>query len=88
MRQVNGTILEVAHHRNGVCGVPFHVIRFEEDDQVMVGIVFEGSGRVAVLGVDLLHQGTIAFAENSWRGDTFEFALRAAVEAYDNGGTA
>jgi len=80
-------ILEVAHHRNGIAGGPFYVVRFKNDDQTMVGIVFEASGHVAVLDIDLLHQGVIAFSENSWRGDEFEPCLRRAIERYDKGET-
>jgi len=83
IRDVNPTILEVAHHRNGICVEPFHVVRFKNDGQTMAGIVFADRGYVAVLGVDLLHQGIIAFSENSWRGDAFENPLRAAIEAYE-----
>ena len=27
------TIHEVAHHRNGVCGMPFHAIRFRDNEE-------------------------------------------------------
>jgi len=83
MREIDIKILEVAFHRNGVAGEGFHVVRFKSDDQTMVGIVFETSGNVAVMDIDLLHQGVIAFTENSWRGDVFEPCLRQAIERYE-----
>ena len=83
-------VKEVAYHRNGVGGEGFHVVRFAWDEaessslRNMVGIVFEGSGRVAVLDADLTAMGNIAFAMgNSWRGDHFEAVLREAIESYE-----
>jgi hypothetical protein len=50
----------------------------------MVGIVFDGGGRVAVLDADLTAAGNIAFAMgNSWRGDQFEDDLRDAISIQD-----
>ena len=84
MSNVNVKILQVAWHRNGIAGEAFHVVRFQNDEQNMVGIVFKDRGHVAVLDTDLLHDGIIAMGENSWRGDVFEPQLREAVEQYDN----
>ena len=64
---MNLTIIDIAHHRNGVCGAPFAVILFEHD------------GQCAVLDIDKLAQGDIAFGSNSWRGDHFEPSLRKAI---------
>ena len=81
--------LEVARHRNGVCGEPFYVVRFvcPEADGEFIAIRFEGEGinpRCAVLNVPMLVEGNIAFAAgNSWRGDHFTAAVDAAIAKYD-----
>lgn len=77
------TILNVARHRNGVSGNPFHVVIFRDGRQKMIGIVFEEPGNVAVFDSNLLAAGVIAFGENSWRGDDYEAFLRAAAKQYD-----
>jgi hypothetical protein len=41
-----------------------------------VVVMFEEGGHTAVLDVDLLAQGVIAFGVNSWRGDRYEGMLR------------
>ena len=76
------TITAFAHHRNGICGAPFDVILFADagpEGSRKVAILFEPEGHCAVLDVDKLAQGDIAFGSNSWRGDKFEPALRTAV---------
>lgn len=80
-------ILEVAYHRNGVCGNGFSVVLFdflaggETSPRKMVGIVFEERGNCAVLDANETAKGNIAFANgNSWRGDHFEADLREAIE--------
>lgn len=75
-------IKEVASHRNGCFGVPFHAVRFTAEGDLLVGLVFEGEGRVAVLNAELAAE-TVEFGVNSYRGDVYESALRAAVAAYD-----
>lgn len=77
-------ILNVAHHRNGVSGNPFHVITFRDGRQKMIGIVFEERGNVAVFDSTLLAADVIAFGANSWRGDDYETFLRAAAKQYDD----
>lgn len=64
---MNLTIIDLAHHRNGIGGAPFAVILFEQDRHC------------AVLDVDKLVQGDITFGSNSWRGDRFEPSLRQAI---------
>ena len=80
------TVNEVAHHRNGVTGEPFHAVRFvsAETGDEMLGIVFPGKGQIAVLNLGTLlgsqeRPGTVAFGINSFRGDRFESELRRAV---------
>jgi hypothetical protein len=75
-------IIAISHHRNGICGAPFDVVLF--DDQVpersrKVAILFEEPHFCAVLGVDKLAEGDIAFGSNSWRGDHYERDLRTAI---------
>lgn len=82
-------IEEVAHHRNGVSGEPFYVITFRwtddgDEPRPMVAILFEKSRHCAVLDREQTRQGNIAMAGgNSWRGDHFERAMRAAVARYE-----
>jgi hypothetical protein len=82
------TILDVARHRNGVSGVPFGVVRFRDLDECaeMIAVVFaneaeegpgENTGYCAVLNLERLP--AIAFGDNSYRGDHYEPALRAAL---------
>jgi hypothetical protein len=79
-------IIAAASHRNGVCGAPFGVVLFEDDGQDRsrkVGIWFEPGVEgchCAVLDVDKLAAGDIAFLSNSWRGDLYEPLLRTVVE--------
>lgn len=75
-------ILDVAHHRNGVSGSPFYVIRFRDGKQEMIGILFDTSRHVAVFDSKLLAENVIAFAQNSWRGDEYEPFLRDAAAKY------
>jgi hypothetical protein len=76
------TIIDIAHHRNGVAGTPFDVVLFKERGRATptrVGILFDDPGSCAVLDVAKLAQGDIAFGSNSWRGDDYEHALRQAI---------
>ena len=78
-------VIEIDHHRNGVVGVPFYVVKFTQDKANMLGIVFEEPGTVAVFDMDLLAQGcVVAFGQNSWRGDWYENPLREAIEQWEN----
>ncbi|HEX3147023.1 MAG TPA: hypothetical protein VHR66_03015 [Gemmataceae bacterium] len=74
-------ILALAHHRNGICGVPFHVAIFREGDSKRIGILFPAEGHCAVLDLNLLGAGEIRFGFNSWRGDQYESPLRQAIAA-------
>lgn len=77
------TIETVAHHRNGVCGAPFHAVLFRDPDEgPMLGVVFDAPHHVAAFHRDKLAQGTVAFGVNSWRGDRYESALRAAIREH------
>lgn len=88
------TVKEIAHHRNGVCGEPFFVVRFTDTelDSEMVATVFptysesddgtetySANGRCAILSVARLSEGDIAFGSNSWRGDHWDSVLCQAI---------
>jgi hypothetical protein len=76
------TIIDIAHHRNGISGAPFDVALFEDHDPEgsrKVAILFEEPCHCAVLDVAKLAQGDIAFGSNSWRGDHYEPQLRKAI---------
>jgi len=82
-------VKEVAYHRNGISGVPFYVVAFEDlsdkfpEPRQMIGVVFDGLGCVAVFDSDLLGVGVIAFGTNSWRGDRYEPQLRTAIAEHE-----
>lgn len=76
-------IIDIAHHRNGVAGEPFDIVLFNDRTnnrgRRMVGILFEAEGHCAVLDVEKLAAGDIAFGSNSWRGDNYQEHLRQAI---------
>ena len=75
-------ILDTAFHRNGLCGAPFHVVLFDDEGPECsrkVAILFEEQHCCAVLDVDKLAKGDIAFGSNSFRGDLYEHDLRKAI---------
>jgi hypothetical protein len=79
------TIINIAHHRNGIDGAPFDVALFEDqgsDGSQKVAILFAEPARCAVLDVAKLAAGDIAFASNSWCGDKYEAPLRQEMQAY------
>jgi formylmethanofuran:tetrahydromethanopterin formyltransferase len=94
-RLAGGIVIEqIAGHRNGIAGAPFHVVTFtflvagEAARRPMVATVFEQAGAVAVFDRAALGRGEIAFGGteggcNSWRGDSFEADLRAAIVAWE-----
>ena len=77
------TLTALDYHRNGISGAPFHVLLFRDGQSLKLAIVFEQTGHCAVLDVQKLVEGDIAFGSNSWRGDWFEPALRRAIREYD-----
>ena len=79
------TVIDVAHHRNGVAGAPFEVVLFKDRScrgSRKVAILFEEQGHLPVLDVDQLAAGDIAFGSNSWRGDDYEPDLKNAITAF------
>jgi hypothetical protein len=84
-------VRSVAFHRNGISGVPFHVVLFDCDvNGRMVGVVMEGTTErtpnpeVAVLNVGLLAEGEIDFMVNSHRGDVYAPELCRAIAAWEH----
>src|ERR1039457_2388308 len=76
-------VVDLDLHRNGICGAPFHVVLFDDiggENTGKVGILFDAPQHCAVLDVDKLARGSIAFGLNSYRGDVFEKSLRAALK--------
>lgn len=79
---MNLKIIAFDHHRNGIGGAPFAVVLFEDtgpEGSRKLSILFEQDAHCAVLDVDKLVKGDIAFGSNSWRGDCFEQPLRNAI---------
>ena len=72
------------YHRNGICGNPFWVSTFHDDDENlnMVAVIFSGECRCAVFDIDKLSKGNIAFGSNSWRGDWYYNDLQKHLKAH------
>jgi hypothetical protein len=82
-------IINIASHRNGIDGAPFHVVLFADrgpEGSRKVAILFEERAHCAVLDIAKLHAGDIAFGSNSWRGDTYEACLRVAIKEHQTKG--
>ena len=82
-------ITTISHHRNGICGAPFHVVLFNDEGPEgsrKIGIVFDEPHQCAVLDIAKLHAGDIAFGSNSYRGDNYEPYLRAAINKHETKG--
>lgn len=80
------TLLNHSYHRNGISGAPFEVVIFRdqgEEASLKLAILFEASHHCAVLDIARLAAGDIAFGSNSWRGDTYEPALRRLLREPD-----
>ena len=84
------------HHRNGVCGYPFHVgILTDEDGSRKVFVHFEETEaevnaygwqnpRTAILDIDTLADGVIDFGVNSYRGDHYTDQIEAHIKSGDS----
>lgn len=78
-------IIDIARHRNGIGGAPFDVVLFADTGDRTgrkLAILFEPRGFCAVLDLDKLAEGDIAFGSNSWRGDDYEPLLRSAISMH------
>ena len=69
-------ILTKSSHRNGICGNPFDVYLFEDEDGSIKLAIDFGEMSFAVLQIDRLSKGDIAFGSNSWRGDYYSSLVR------------
>jgi hypothetical protein len=79
-------IIDIAFHRNGISGAPFHVVLFDDrcnDGRRMMAIVFEEDCHCAVLDVAKLAAGDIKFGSNSYRGDEYQCRLRKAIDQHE-----
>ena len=81
-------VLEVARHRNGICGEPFYVIRFIDNpdghEENFIATLFDESGQCAVIGLDRIATMGVTMAKgNSWRGDHYETELREYCKKYE-----
>jgi hypothetical protein len=74
-------IEQLAYHRNGVCGQGFWTAIYTHDDAPgrFLATVFPQRGNCAVINLDLIADYGVTFGQNSWRGDTHETDLRAAI---------
>ena len=82
---MNLKITNASWHRNGISGVGFYAILFDDldEEKKMVASLFDESGYCAVYDVAQLAEGNIAFAcGNSWRGDRYEEALRPLLDKF------
>jgi len=76
-------ILDVAYHRNGVCGAGFTVVIFEEEGRTMLATIFEAKGHCAVYDIEKLAKKDIAFGMgNSWSGYVYEEKLRIPAQKF------
>jgi hypothetical protein len=77
-------ILDVAHHRNGVCGEPFTVVIFTDAEYPgrMVATLFEEQGYCAVYNIEELNKGNIVQG-NRWRGDRYQAALIPLIKKFE-----
>lgn len=69
-------LLSAESHRNGISGEPFITGLFIDEDGSTKMFVDFGEMRFAVLQVDKLAEGDIAFGSNSWRGDYYVNEIR------------
>lgn len=80
---MNLKIKDAAFHRNGVGGAGFYAIHFHDTEQGnMFAALFDEPGHCAVVNVEKLASGDIAFGSNSWRGDCYEAELRPLIEKW------
>lgn len=84
MNEIKATIISASWHRNGVGGVGFYAILFDDEKKGrMIASLFDERGYCAVYKVEELGNANIAFAQgNSWRGDKYECVLRPALQEW------
>ena len=79
---MNLKIIDLASHRNGIDGTPFHVTMFNDGESIKLAVLFETKRHCAVFDFEKLLTGNIRFGENSFRGDQYEAPLRKAINAH------
>lgn len=72
-------IRQIEYHRNGVSGLPFHAVLFQDKGDEFLASVFAEEGAVSIVCLDLIPNDGVTFGRNSWRGDVYEARLRAAI---------
>jgi hypothetical protein len=88
------TLKSIAYHRNGICGLGFHVAIIQEDDgdgpREMLVIRFskesdKDTGQVVCAAFDLklLDVRDIAFGSNSWRGENYVEHMDRMIKNYE-----
>lgn len=78
-------IIEIAYHRNGVSGMPFHAVLFKQGRDKFIASVFEEPKYISVICLDRLPHISVA-NDNAWRGDEYESVLREAIDRTYNYG--
>ena len=73
-------LLTLSHHRNGIAGSPFTTGIFRDEDGTEKMFVDFGEANFAVLQVDKLAAGDVAFGSNSWRGDHYVDKVRGLYD--------
>lgn len=78
MDKLDLEIVDSDYHRNGVGGAGFKVALVDDADEgdTKLVIMFDREYHTAVLSLDKLKDGDIAFGSNSYRGDRFDDILR------------
>lgn len=83
-------IIEIAYHRNGVCGNGFHAVCFLCSEgkgwKRFIATVFDEPGNCAVLGINQLsdNENPVTFTINSFRGDRYEGTLRDEIKKWSD----
>ena len=97
MRQTKLSLMNessIAHHRNGISGLGFHVaVALEEDEaerRRMLIVRFpkeadKETGNVvcAVFNLDLLAAGIVCNGRNAWRGDHYHEFIDSEIRKYN-----
>jgi hypothetical protein len=76
-------IIDIAYHRNGIAGAPFHAALFDDGESVKFAVVFDSEYHCAVFDLAKLKAWNIRFGENSFRGDKYDALLRTAISVQE-----
>ena len=79
-------IRDVAYHRNGVCGLPFYVVLFNDTDVGMfnqVATIDEDGKDCRVINAGLIiTAGDLHQHMNKWRGDQYLSMIKEAMREH------